>query len=278
LIRNLDHPLKARRQTQSVVWNPHDYAANSAAQLAWARELIAKLRLRGDERLLDVGSGDGKITAELARALPRGSIVGLDGSPEMLRFAREHFPAGQFPNLEFVRMDARAIRFDRLFDVVFSNATLHWVDDHPAFLRGAAACLKPGGRLVISCGGKGNAQEVFVALRATLRTKRWRAFFRNLAAPYFFHRPEDYEKWLPRSGFKPTLVRLANKDVHYPGRDGLRAWLRTTWLPYTQQVLAAEREEFIADVADRFLVRHPPDGNGELVIRMVRLEIDAIRI
>jgi len=265
------------RKPLPVVWNPADYAANSAAQLAWARELITKLKLRGNERILDVGCGDGKITAELARALPSGSIIGLDGSMEMLRFAREHFPAKKFPNVEFVHMDARRIQSSEPFDLIFSNATLHWVDDHPAFLRGAAECLKPGGRLIISCGGKGNAQDVFVALRATLRLKRWRSFFRNLTAAYFFHRPEDYEKWLPRFGFQPTVVRLANKEVQFAGGAGLAAWIRTTWLPYTQRVPVAQREGFITDVVDRFAAKHPLDPAGKLTVRMVRLEIDAVK-
>ncbi|PYI89479.1 MAG: SAM-dependent methyltransferase, partial [Verrucomicrobia bacterium] len=160
-----------------MVWNPRDYAANSAAQLAWARELMAKLNLRGDERVLDVGCGDGKITAELARALPRGSIVGVDGSAEMLRFARAAFPRSEMANLRFQFMDARELRFAQSFDILFSNAALHWVEDHPAFLRGAAASLKPGGRLVVSCGGKGNAQDVMAAVRATLRLKPFRPFF-----------------------------------------------------------------------------------------------------
>ena len=267
-----------RLSAPAIVWNPADYAANSAAQLAWARELISSLHLCGDERLLDVGCGDGKITAELARTLPRGSIVGLDGSLDMLQFACQHFLPEKIPNLEFVHMDARQLRFVQPFDVIFSNATLHWVDDHPAFLLGAAACLKPGGRLVVYCGGKGNAQDVFVALRATLRTKHWRSFFRNLAAPYFFHRPEDYEKWLPRFGFQPTLVRLTNKEVQFAGHDGLAAWIRTTWLPYTQRVPVAQREEFIAEVVERFVAKHPPDGGGTLTIRMVRLEIDAVKV
>jgi len=260
-----------------VLWNPSDYAANSAAQLTWARELIVKLKLRGDERILDVGCGDGKITAELARALPNGMIVGLDGSMEMLRFASEHFPPEKFSNLEFIQMDARQIHLAAAFDIVFSNATLHWVDDHPAFLRGATACLKPSGRLIISCGGQGNAQDVFIALRATLRTKRWRNYFRKLQPPYFFHRPEDYEKWLPRFGFKPTLVRLANKEVQFDGRDGLAAWIRTTWLPYTQRVPTAQREGFITDVVERFVTKHPLDPGGKLTVRMARLEIDAVK-
>jgi len=266
------------KPTNSITWNPADYAANSAAQFAWARDLIARLRLHGAERILDVGCGDGKITAELARTLPCGSITGVDASAEMVHFARAAYPQSEIPNLKFQVMDARELHFAQAFDLVFSNAALHWVDDHPAFLRGVAACLRPGGQLVVSCGGKGNAQDVFAVLRATLRLKRWRGFFRKLAPPYFFHRPEAYEKWLPRFGFQPQLVRLANKDARHAGREGLAAWLRTTWLPYTQRVPAAQRDAFIADVVARFLAKHPPDSTGTLTVRMVRLEIEALRI
>lgn len=263
---------------KSYEWDPADYAANSAAQLAWARELIAKLHLRGNERVLDVGCGDGKVTAEIAHALPRGEITGVDSSADMIRFARAAFPQADIPNLEFQIMDARELQFSQPFDILFSNAALHWVDNHPAFLRGAAACLKPGGRLIVSCGGKGNAQDVFAALRATLRLKQWRERFRKLKAPYFFHCPEDYEKWLPRFGFKADTIRLANKHASFPGRAGLAAWIRTTWLPYSQRVPPDQREAFIAEVVDRFAARHPLDAGGNLMVRMVRLEIDATRI
>jgi trans-aconitate methyltransferase len=262
--------------SKQFAWDPAAYAAHSSSQHAWARELIAQLRLRGDERLLDVGCGDGKVTAELARAVPRGSATGVDASAEMIRFARRTF--GTTPNLDFHVMDARHLRFERAFDLVFSNAALHWVDDHQAFLRGVAACLRPGGRLVVSCGGKGNAQEVFVALRAEMRLKRWRALFRKLDKPYFFYSPKDYEEWLPRFGFRTCGVRLADKDMPWEGRDGLTAWLRTTWLPYVQRVPESAREEFIARVVDRYVARHPLDEEGRVHVRMVRLEIDAVKV
>ena len=174
-------------------------------------------------------------------------------------------------------MDARKIRFERQFDLIFSNATLHWVDDHQAFLRRAAACLRSGGRLVVSCGGKGNAQDVFVALRPELRLKRWREFFRKMEKPYFFHSPDSYEKWLPRFGFKSLGVRLSPKDANYDGSKGFTAWLRTTWLPYTQRVPEDLREDFIAAVTDRYLAKHPPDADRRVHVRMMRLEIDAIK-
>ena len=175
-------------------------------------------------------------------------------------------------------MDARCIELEQRFDIVFSSSVLHWVDDHPAFLRGAASVLRPGGRLLVSCGGKGNAQDVFLSLRPELRHKRWSKFFRKLEKPYFFHAPGDYQKWLPKYGFASRHVGLAPKDAAYDGPDKFAAWFRTTWLPYTQRVPEQLREEFIAAVTQRYLANHPPDAEGKVRVRMVRLEINAVKI
>ncbi|MEI9862997.1 MAG: methyltransferase domain-containing protein [Limisphaerales bacterium] len=242
-----------------------------------ARELIAKLKLIGDEHILDIGCGDGKVTAEIARALPRGSITGADASPQMIEFAKKNFTTKEFPNLRFRVMDARKIKFDRQFDLVFSNAALHWVDDHQAILRGMSAVLKPGGRLATSCGGKGNADDVFTALRPEMRLARWRDFFRQMPTPYFFYAPGDYEKWLPKFGFQIHALMLAPKDVTYDGAEGFATWLRTTWIPYVQCVPENVREEFIAAVTQRYVAKHPPDAENKVHVRMVRLEIDAVK-
>jgi trans-aconitate methyltransferase len=268
------------RSAKPAKWNPADYAANSAVQHGWAREAMVKLNLRGDERILDVGCGDGKITAELARAVPRGFVLGTDASAEMIAFAHKLFPASKIPNLKFTIADARAIAPEKTlgaFDLVFSNAALHWVDDHEKFLRGAAAVLKSGGRLVVSCGGKGNAHDVFLALRPEMRSKRWREFFRQMPLPYFFYAPSDYEKWLPKFGFQVQALKLVPKDATYAGAAGFATWLRTTWLPFVQRVPENLREEFIAAVTQRYLAKHPPDKDGKVRVRMVRLEFDAVK-
>ena len=262
---------------KTIKWNAADYAANSVVQQTWARELIAGLNLHGDEHILDVGCGDGKVTAEIARALPRGSATGIDASPQMIGFAKKTFATTEFPNLRFRVMDARKIKFDRRFDLVFSNAALHWVDDHQAILRGAAAVLKPAGRLAISCGGKGNADDVFNALRPEMRFARWRESFRQIPTPYFFYAPEDYENWLPKFGFQINTLKLAPKDVTYDGAEAFATWLRTTWIPYVQRVPENLREEFIAAVTDRYVAKHPPDSENKVHVRMMRLEIDAVK-
>lgn len=262
-------------------WNAADYAANSTVQQTWARELIARLDLRGDEHVLDVGCGDGKVTAEISCAVLRGFVAGIDASVEMIGFALRAFPQAQIPNLKFHVCDAREIgAVGRVtpgapFDIIFSNAALHWVDNHQAILRGMASVLKSGGRLVVSCGGRGNAQDVFLALRPEMRLKRWSGFFRRMPKPYFFYAPEDYRKWLPKSGFKINSLKLAPKDATYAGAEGFAAWLRTTWLPYVQRVPEDLREEFIAAVTARYIAKHPPDAENKVHVRMVRLEIDA---
>ena len=258
--------------TQPAQWNAAEYAANSAVQLAWAREVIARAHLRGDEHILDVGCGDGKITAEMAGLVPQGSAVGMDASVEMIAYARE-----KFPRVEFHVMDARQIHFAKKFDLIFSNAALHWVDDHAAFLRGAAGVLRAGGRVLVSCGGTGNGQQMVTAMHAEMRLKRWRDYFRGMPPPYFFYTPKEYQRWLQKAGFQANSVVLTPKDAVYDGFNGLAAWLRTAWLPYTQRVPVALREELIAAVVGRYLASHPPGHDGKVSVGMVRLEIDAVK-
>ena len=258
-------------------WNPEEYAKHSAAQFAWARELIGRLNLRGDESVLDIGSGDGKVTAEMAAALPRGRVVGLDGSHEMVEFARAHYDDERFPNLEFVCMDAQRIELNHRFDIVFSNAALHWIEDHPAVLKGLNRLMRRGGKLIISCGGHGNAMEILEAVEAVTAKDRWRKYFEGFVFPYHFYGPAEYSRWLPEAGLSSLRVELVPKDMPQPGAEGLAAWIRTTWLPFTERVPESEREEMIQEVAKAHVNRFPPDARGNIHVKMVRLEVEALK-
>jgi len=258
-------------------WNPEEYAKYSAAQLAWARELIGRLNLRGDESVLDIGSGDGKVTAEIAAALPRGRVIGIDGSHEMVEFARAHYDDKRFPNLEFVCMDARRIELNRRFDFVFSNAALHWVEDHPAVLKGLNRLMRRGGKLIISCGGRGNAMEILEVVEAVTAKDCWRKYFEEFAFPYHFYGPDEYSRWLSEAGLWSLRVELVPKDMPHPGAEGLAAWIRTTWLPFTERVPESEREEMIQEVAKEYVRRFPPDAGGNIHVKMVRLEVEALK-
>jgi trans-aconitate 2-methyltransferase len=262
---------------QSYQWNAIDYAKSSGIQQEWARELISKLSLKGNETLLDIGSGDGKVTAEIAMHLPKGSVIGIDSSQEMIKLAQNMYPADAFVNLRFQLMDANNLKFENKFDIVFSNATLHWIFDHRPVLNGINKCLKPGGKMLLQMGGRGNADEVMKVLKKLISKDEWNKYFCEFNFSYGFHDPDNYSKWLRGAGLNAKRVELIPKDAEHQGRSGLEAWIRTTWLPYTHQVPEEEREIFIKQLADGYLKDYPVDENGVVHVKMVRLEVEAIK-
>jgi trans-aconitate 2-methyltransferase len=239
-------------------------------------ELLDKLALGGGERVLDIGCGDGKITADISRRVPRGSVLGIDSSTDMVALASRSFPSASHPNLRFREMDAARIDLPPGFDVAFSNATLHWVRDHLAVLRGVRGCLRPGGRILFQMGGRGNARDVAAAVDAATRDGRWSERFRGFVGPHWFYAPDDYASWLPARGFRPDRVELILKDMVHPSPEGLRGWLRTTWFPYARRLPEGEREAFWDAVLVRYLAEFPPDAAGATHVAMVRLEVEAV--
>jgi len=255
-------------------WNPADYADQSAAQLAWAQSLLQRLKPTGTESILDIGCGDGKVTAEIAAAVRGGFVIGVDSSAEMIAHAAARHRA---PNLEFRCADARSLHLDRSFDIVFSNASLHWVDDWQAVFKNLARCLRTGGRLIVSCGGKGNADEVLHAAERICATAPWRQYFRDFNFAWHFHDDVSADRLLRQAGFVPDRVELVLKDMTHDGPAGLAGWFRTTWMPYTHQVPEESREAFVATIVDGYLAGRPPDAEGRTHVAMVRLEIEATR-
>lgn len=259
-------------------WNPHDYARNSSAQLVWAHELISRMAFVGPEAVLDVGCGDGKITAEFARALPGGYVLGVDSSPEFIAYASLHYPRAVFPSLQFERMDARSLNIDRRFDLIFSNATMHWVDDQQAFLRGAAQHLHIGGRLILSCGGAGNAAGIVAALEVVTSSSTWNHYFDGFDFPYHFHSPDEYSVWLAEANLAAERCELVEKDMIHDSPEDLAGWIRTTWIPYTQRLPDEQQERFINDLVSLYLDNRPPDESGHTHVHMMRLVVEAVKL
>lgn len=263
---------------QKYSWDAEDYARNSSNQFEWAKELVPKLNLKGDETLLDIGCGDGKVTALLASYLPHGRVVGIDSSDEMIALARKTFPHCHNPNLTFMKMDARDLTFREQFDVAFSNASLHWIIDHQAVLAGVNESLDRNGRLLFQMAGKGNAQDIIAVLEELISEEDCKPYFKNFTFPYGFYGPEEYTKWLRECGFKPERIELIPKDMKLMGKEGLVGWIRTTWLPFTERVPQSLRDTFISEIADRYAAAYPFDESDNVHIKITRLEVQASKL
>ena len=259
-------------------WNAPEYAKHSSNQYEWAKELIPKLELKGNESLLDIGCGDGKITHLLSTYLPHGQVVGVDSSEEMITSARKTFPHCHYPNLSFLKMDARELTFREQFDVAFSNATLHWIIDHPTVLVGVYESLDKNGKLLFQMAGKGNAQDIIAVLEEYISAEDCKSYFKNFSFPYGFYGPEEYKPWLRDAGFKVERVDLIPKDMKFPNWEGLAGWIRTTWLPFTERLPAEFRDSFINEIAGRYIEAYPADSEGTIHIKMMRLEVEATKI
>jgi trans-aconitate 2-methyltransferase len=258
-------------------WNAEEYLEASSEQQKWAAELIEKLRLKGDENLLDIGCGDGRVTAEIARRLPDGGAIGVDASENMIVFARRRYGPEKYPNLKFQIEDARALPFQNEFDIVFSNAALHWVREHLSVLEGIRNALKPGGRTLLQMGGAGNAAAVLAVFDSMIEINEWKEYFLDFIFPFAFYSVSEYQELLEKVGLKSVRVELKPKDMTHGGAEGLAQWISATWLPFVERVPEEKRKQFVAEFVRRYIEKHPPDEHNFVHVPMIRLEIEALK-
>tara|TARA_B100000678_G_scaffold174388_1_gene145436 strand:+ start:366 stop:1160 length:795 start_codon:yes stop_codon:yes gene_type:complete len=256
-------------------WDAQEYEKHSQGQQKWARELIEKISLNGTENVLDLGCGDGKVTAEISKLVRKGSIIGIDNSAAMIKLATDRHSAAIYPNLSFKEMDAGNLKFDDRFDLIFSNAVLHWVKDQKPVIKGMFKSLKHGGRVLLQMGGKGNAAEIVEVLSELQTEKKWHTYFNGFDFPFYFPGKNEYEALLLDCGFTLNRIELIPKKMDHAGITALKGWIRTTWLPYTERVPEEKRERFIDIVSKKYIERYSANSNGIINVQMVRLEVEA---
>ncbi|MBE0538314.1 MAG: methyltransferase domain-containing protein [Ignavibacterium sp.] len=256
-------------------WDADQYFQFSSAQQKWARESINKAKIKSDEHVLDVGCGDGKVTVEIAELVTEGKVLGVDNSEAMINLAKEKFPHSKYPNLYFKVLDAKELNFNEEFDVIVSNAALHWVDDHIKVLKGMYNSLKNGGRIILQMGAKGNVPEAFFAVDKVIRRTEWSGYFINLKFPYYFFDIQEYHNFISQTEFRDIEIEIVEKDMQHKGKENLKGWIRTTWLPYTQRILEFKREEFIEEACTEFAQNFPADKNDVYHATAKRLIVSA---
>lgn len=244
-------------------WDAATYDRISGPQQAWAAEQLERLELAGDETVLDAGCGSGRITAELARRVPRGRVYAVDAAPSMVR----HTQAALGDAVTAFCQDLVELELPEPVDVVFSNATFHWIPDHDALFAALHRNLRPGGRLLAQCGGRGNIDAFRQVGEAVTREAPFAPYFSDWVEPWNYASAEATAGRLERAGFSDVSCWLEDRPT--TPRDP-RTFVATVCLVRHLDPLPAElRDPFI----DRVLER----AGEPLVLEYVRLNMSAVR-
>ena len=233
-------------------WQGADYARHSSLQAAMADEVLSQLTLRGDEQVLDVGCGDGKLSARIAERLPRGAVLGVDASADMVAFAQREFAAGPWPNLRFEVADARRLHFAACFDLIVSFNALHWVPQQADALRGIRAALKPQGRAqlrLVTRGALTSLEEVAEALRSE---PPWAEAFAGFADPYLRLDEPQYVDLARSLGLRTSYRHSAMKRWDFGSDEAFFGFCHAGFGAWTQRLPEGRRREFVEAVMQRY--------------------------
>jgi trans-aconitate 2-methyltransferase len=190
-------------------WDAAAYHRVSGVQEAWARDVLERLPLRGDEVVLDAGCGSGRVTRLLIERLPRGRVIGVDASPSMIEEAREIIRDRD----QVIASDLLELDLTEQVDAVFSNAVFHWVEDHRRLFARLAAVMRPGARLVAQCGGEGNVAAFLRVTDSVLEEAPFAEHFRDWHRPWKFAGPKETSEGLRRAGFAQIRCWLSPSEV-----------------------------------------------------------------
>jgi SAM-dependent methyltransferase len=243
-------------------WDPQQYAQNARFVSELGGPVLELLNPQPGERILDLGCGDGVLTAKLVALGCR--VVGVDGSAAQVEAAKRL-------GLEAYVMDGERLTFDGEFDAVFSNAALHWMRNPDNVIDGVRRALRTGGRFVAEMGGYGCVQKIRSALIAGLVRH---GIDGSAADPWYFPNVEEYSTRLTGAGFSVDFIALIPRPTPLPG--DVAAWLETFAQNFATRLPETERAAYIAEVQEG-LRPELCDGNGKWTADYIRLRFAATK-
>ena len=243
-------------------WKAAEYSGHSQLQEAMANELLALIDLAGSERVLDVGCGDGRITARIAARVPEGMVVGVDSSRDMIAFASSHYPPSTQPNLRFEVSDARQLSYRAEFDWVVSFNALHWIPDQDAALRSIRATMRADARAQFRLVAAGERKSLEAVVEETRQSSRWTRYFSGFQDPYLRLTPAQYASAAERNGLHVVRIHTEAKAWDFQSRDAFFAFCAVGLVEWTRRLPDDLSAAFINDVLDRYQ-SFPDAGAGE---------------
>lgn len=206
-------------------WDAEAYHRLSEPQFEWGLKVVGRLKLRGDETVLDAGCGSGRLTAELLARLPQGQVLCADLSGNMLRSAREHLEPCYRGRVRFLCADLTALPLQAVADGAFSTAVFHWIPDHPKLFKSLFAALRPGGWLEAQCGGGRNLERLRSRAQQLMRSAEFATHFQGFEDGREYASPELTVERLRAAGFEAAEAWIEPAPATFPTRERFREFI-----------------------------------------------------
>lgn len=239
-------------------WNAKGYETHARFVSDLGAHILGWLNPKPGERILDLGCGDGALTADIMRA--GAQVIGADISEDLLAVARSR-------GIDARNIDGHALPFAGEFDAVFSNASLHWMTDQARVLAGVRRALKPVGRFVAEFGGHGNVAAIITAMRSAAMAYGGDP---ELAGPWFYPTTYEYAALLTEAGFRVERIELAPRPTPLP--TGMEGWLLTFRRPLFDQFPPAVSAQVLAHAVE-LLRPSLRDRSGRWTADYIRIRV-----
>lgn len=259
--------------TNTFEFNGEQYKRASAHQKEWGAGLISQLNLTGKEHILDLGCGDGVLTKQISTLVPHGEVLGIDASTNMIETAKQL--ANE--NLTFTHMDINEMNFKNQFDIIYSNAALHWVTNHSNLLQRSYDALKSQGTILWNFGGDGNCANFIHVIRKKITQEQYAPYFKAFSWPWFMPSKPQYEGLIASIGFNQYTITEVNNDRYFPNADAIIRWIdQPSLVPFIKNVPDKKKEQFRKDVIDEMLER-TRQSDGTYFETFRRIQVSAIK-
>lgn len=235
------------------------YKENSQLQFSIAQDPLENYPFQGNESVLDIGCGDGKITAQIAEKVPHGHVIGIDKSSSMISLSKQSFSETIYQNLTFRIEDVKDLALDDSFDLITSFSCLHWVEDQVIALNKMKQLLKPSGKVIIVTFPR--CPTFWDPIESIADGQKWKQYFVKNPRPYHFLKEEDYKKILAKLGLKILYIKTSSHIAKFKGKKGFEDYVRG-WLPFLLDLPRSLHDEFLEEIGDKSLEFVPLDTEG----------------
>ena len=247
------------------------YKLASKHQKEWGNDLISQLSFKGNETVLDLGCGDGILTEQLSLFVPNGKVLGIDASMNMIKTAKKI----QKSNLEFAHININEMNFENEFDLIFSNAALHWVKDHKRLLKNAYKALKANGVILWDFGGFGNCSNFINVIQKKISEDNYAKYFENFEWPWFMPSKEQYTELVSTVGFSTFTINEVNRDGYFSNASEMIQWIdQPSIVPFIKYIPDEFKETFRQEVIEE-MVKRTQQSDGTCFETFRRINIYA---